>query len=74
MEAFKQSLWDDQAAIDVLAKGIEALTAFYKSNKLPLELMQEAEYTVDKDKAPETSWEVAIPAERRGTRAASSRS
>ena len=52
-----QSLWDDQAAIDVLAKGIEALTAFYKSNKLPLEPMQEPEYTVDKDKAPETSWE-----------------
>merc|ERR1719201_1691843 len=38
---FKQSLRDDQAAIDVLEKGIDALRAFYKANGLPLELVQE---------------------------------
>merc|ERR1719428_2335124 len=53
---FKQALKDDVDAVALLGEAIVALSEFYKSNKLPLELVQEPEYTVDPDKAPETSW------------------
>merc|ERR1719428_226749 len=53
---FKQALKDDVDAVALLGEAIVALSEFYKSNKLPLELVQEPEYTVDPDKAPETTW------------------
>merc|ERR1719163_479862 len=57
--AFKKALKDDAAAIALLADAIVAITSFYKTNKIPLGLLQkkEPEYTIDQDKAPETSWE-----------------
>jgi hypothetical protein len=54
---FKDALKDDTDAVALLAQAIEALTAFYNNNKIPLALAQkkkEPEYTVDPDKAPET--------------------
>merc|ERR1719163_939125 len=55
---FVQALKDDQDAIALVDQAIIALTKFYKTNKIPLSLLskQEPEYTVDIDKAPETSW------------------
>merc|ERR1719326_1542421 len=44
-------------AVGLIASAIDALTSFYKNNKLPLGLVQkkqDPEYTVDPDKAPET--------------------
>merc|ERR550514_2173454 len=57
--AFKKALTADAAAIALLADAIVAITSFYKTNKIPLGLLQkkEPEYTIDQDKAPETSWE-----------------
>jgi len=58
--AFIQSLADDTDAIGLLNKAIVALNAFYKRNKIPLELVQQpGDYTVDPDKAPETNWKGA---------------
>jgi len=55
---FKAALKDDANAVGLLGEAIIALSEFYKSNKIPLELaQQEPEYTVDQDKAPETIWE-----------------
>jgi len=57
VEDFKKALKDDTDAVALLQKAIESLTAFYSNNKIPLELAQkEPEYTVDEDKAPETSF------------------
>lgn len=57
---FRQALKDDTDAIELIEKAIVALSKFYKDNKIPLELMQkkqsEPEYTVDPDKAPETTF------------------
>merc|ERR1719388_582654 len=61
-EDFKAALKDDIDAVALLASAIDALTAFYKNNKLPLGLLakkghqskDDPEYTVDPDKAPET--------------------
>eukprot|EP00446_Apocalathium_sp_SHHI-4_P035944 CAMPEP_0177323826 /NCGR_PEP_ID=MMETSP0368-20130122/16951_1 /TAXON_ID=447022 ORGANISM="Scrippsiella hangoei-like, Strain SHHI-4" /NCGR_SAMPLE_ID=MMETSP0368 /ASSEMBLY_ACC=CAM_ASM_000363 /LENGTH=718 /DNA_ID=CAMNT_0018783621 /DNA_START=74 /DNA_END=2230 /DNA_ORIENTATION=+ len=62
---FKQALKDDAAAIDLVEQAKVAITKFYKQNGIPLALVaksheepdeDEPEYTVDKDKAPETSW------------------
>merc|ERR1719159_1499008 len=58
-EDFKAALKDDMDAVALIASAIDALTSFYKNNKLPLGLMQkhgkqDPEYTVDPDKAPET--------------------
>jgi len=53
---FKQALKDDTDAVSLLQQAIESLTAFYTNNKLPLELAQEPEYTVDEDKAPDASF------------------
>merc|ERR1719329_13596 len=57
---FKKGLKDDTAAVEIIEKTIVVLSAFYKDNKIPLELMQknrQPDYTVDSDKAPETTWE-----------------
>merc|ERR1719217_994244 len=57
---FVRALDEDIKAKDLLEKAIEALSAFYVSNKIPLELAQTKakapEYSVDSDKAPETSF------------------
>merc|ERR1719217_1415290 len=57
VEAFKQALKDDTDAVALLGQAIEAITAFYTNNKLPLELLQkEPEYSQDPDKAPDASF------------------
>merc|ERR1719377_434494 len=59
-EDFKAALKDDIDAVALLASAIDAMTAFYKNNKLPLGLLakkshkDDPEYSVDPDKAPET--------------------
>merc|ERR1719261_341555 len=59
-EDFKAALKDDMDAVALLASAIDAMTAFYKNNKLPLGLMgkkarvHQPEYSVDPDAAPET--------------------
>jgi len=55
--AFVQSLQDDTDAVALIKKAVVTLTQFYKRNNIPLaELQEEPEYSVDPDKAPETSW------------------
>jgi hypothetical protein len=56
--AFKQALKDDADAVHVISQAIVVMAKFYKENKIPLQLVQvkEPEYSVDPDKAPETSW------------------
>jgi len=55
---FKQALKDDSDSIDLIGEAIVSLSKFYKKNKIPLALQQEEpEYTVDPDKAPETTWD-----------------
>merc|ERR1719409_684385 len=50
---FRDALKEDTDAAALIAGAIEALTAFYTNNKIPLALMQkQPEYTVDPDKAP----------------------
>merc|ERR1712008_262361 len=60
---FRQALKDDADGVQILAETINALSKFYKRNKIPMELRQkgkdEPEYTNDPDKAPETIWESA---------------
>merc|ERR1719194_152489 len=44
-------------AVALLASAVDAMTSFYKNNKLPLGLLakkEDPEYSVDPDKAPET--------------------
>merc|ERR1740138_267104 len=59
-EEFKAALKDDIDAVALIASAIDAMTAFYKNNKLPLGLLakkshkDDPEYSVDPDKAPET--------------------
>merc|ERR1711988_1434798 len=58
-EDFKAALKDDADAVALLASAIDAMTSFYKNNKLPLGLLakkgeEDPEYAVDPDKAPET--------------------
>jgi phage shock protein A len=57
-DQFKKALKDDVDAVDLLDKAITSLSAFYKKNKIPLELVQKKgpEYSVDQDKAPEASF------------------
>merc|ERR1719217_1242171 len=55
-EDFKAALKDDMDAVALLASAIDAMTSFYKNNKLPLGLLakkEDPEYAVDPDKAPE---------------------
>merc|ERR1719198_2398767 len=57
VEEFRKALKDDTDAVALIGQAIDALTAFYKNNKLPLELTQEdPKYTVDEDKAPEANF------------------
>jgi len=66
-EDFKAALKDDMDAVALLASAIDALTSFYKNNKLPVGFLQkkhhkthhaanhqQPEYSEDEDKAPET--------------------
>jgi len=57
---FKQALKDDADAVDLIAKAVVSLTKFYKDNKIPLSLAQkkkeDPKYSVDEDKAPETTF------------------
>merc|ERR1719199_2258409 len=58
-EDFKAALKDDMDAVALLASAVDAMTSFYKNNKLPLGLLakkakEDPEYSVDADKAPET--------------------
>merc|ERR1719240_2479570 len=56
---FRTALKDDADAIKLIEQAIVSLAKFYKDNNIPLELIQrkeDPEYTVDPDKAPETSW------------------
>merc|ERR1719198_42315 len=54
VEEFRKALKDDTDAVALIGQAIDALTAFYKNNKLPLGLTQEdPKYTVDEDKAPD---------------------
>merc|ERR1719375_1797410 len=59
-KAFVKALDEDLKAKALLEKALEALSAFYTQNKIPLELVQkkakQPEYSVDSDKAPETSF------------------
>merc|ERR1719387_3220007 len=56
-EEFKQALKDDTDAVALIGQAIEALTAFYNNNKIPLAFAQEdPKYTVDEDKAPDASF------------------
>jgi len=53
----KQALKDDMDALALLDQTIVALSRFYKNNRISMSLVQRApEYTVDPEKAPETSW------------------
>jgi len=57
---FRQALKDDAEAVELLTQTIEALTSFYKRNQIPLSLLsKDPKYTVDQDKAPETTWKGA---------------
>jgi hypothetical protein len=55
---FVQALKDDQDAIGLLTQAIASLTKFYETNNIPLSLLskQSPEYSIDEDKAPETTW------------------
>merc|ERR1719265_569609 len=55
-EDFKAALKGDMDAVALLASAVDAMTSFYKNNKLPLGLLakkEDPEYAVDPDKAPE---------------------
>eukprot|EP00747_Dinoflagellata_sp_TGD_P155746 gnl/TRDRNA2_/TRDRNA2_177604_c2_seq69.p1 gnl/TRDRNA2_/TRDRNA2_177604_c2~~gnl/TRDRNA2_/TRDRNA2_177604_c2_seq69.p1 ORF type:complete len:705 (+),score=261.27 gnl/TRDRNA2_/TRDRNA2_177604_c2_seq69:55-2169(+) len=59
VDAFRKAMQEDMDAVDLLDKAIVSLSAFYKRNKLPLSLAQKAngpKYSVDEDKAPETTF------------------
>jgi len=54
VKEFRQAIEADTQAIDLLAKAITALTAYYKKNTfLQRREEPEVEYTVDKDKMPD---------------------
>jgi len=58
VQAFKQAVKDDTAAVALLDQTIVTLSEFYRKNKIPMSLSQEdPKYSLDPDKAPETSWE-----------------
>merc|ERR1719443_1110107 len=60
-EDFKAALKDDLDQVALIASAIDALSEFYKANKLPmgalLELKKQPEYSEDPDKMPETGFE-----------------
>jgi len=56
---FVAALKSDADAIELLDMALAAMTKFYSKNKIPMQLLQRTapEYTVDPDKAPETTWD-----------------
>merc|ERR1719498_987031 len=56
--AFRKALKDDADAVALIDQAIVAISSYYKKNKIPLEFVQKKapEYTVDPDKAPETTF------------------
>jgi len=61
-KTFVEAIKEDADALNLLKMASAALSAFYKKNKIPLDLAQtqeEPEYQVDKDAAPETTWDDA---------------
>jgi len=54
-EEFKAALKDDMDAVGLLASALDAMTAFYRKNKLPLELVQRREPEYSEDAPPEGS-------------------
>lgn len=57
-KAHIKALKDDADAVALIGKAIVALSQYYKNNKIPLDLIQKKapEYSVDEDKAPETTF------------------
>lgn len=56
---FKQAIKTDTEAVALLERALVALARFYKNNKISLSQKRkrdDPEYTVDPDKAPETTW------------------
>jgi chromosome segregation ATPase len=55
---FRKALKDDADAVKLIDMAIVSISSYYKKNKIPLEFVQkkEPEYTVDPDKAPETTF------------------
>mmetsp|Transcript_69015 Transcript_69015/g.173885 ORF Transcript_69015/g.173885 Transcript_69015/m.173885 type:complete len:747 (+) Transcript_69015:67-2307(+) len=59
-EAFKQALKDDTMAVGIIKSAMSVMAKFYKDNPAAMLLLQGAsdpKYTIDKDKAPETSFD-----------------
>jgi len=58
VEAFRKALKDDADAVALIDQAIVSISSYYKKNKIPLEFVQkkEPEYSVDPDKAPETTF------------------
>merc|ERR1719440_2489638 len=58
VEAFRKALKDDADAVALIEQAIVSISSYYKKNKIPLEFVQkkEPEYSVDPDKAPETTF------------------
>merc|ERR1719443_470081 len=63
-EDFKSALKDDMDQVALIASAIDALSEFYKANKLPmgalLQLKKQPEYSEDPDKMPETGLRGAL--------------
>jgi len=54
---FRQAVKDDREAVVILKQARAELSSFYKKNRIPLAFVADSpKYTVDPDKAPETSW------------------
>eukprot|EP00747_Dinoflagellata_sp_TGD_P138696 gnl/TRDRNA2_/TRDRNA2_175812_c2_seq7.p1 gnl/TRDRNA2_/TRDRNA2_175812_c2~~gnl/TRDRNA2_/TRDRNA2_175812_c2_seq7.p1 ORF type:complete len:447 (+),score=178.14 gnl/TRDRNA2_/TRDRNA2_175812_c2_seq7:2-1342(+) len=53
---FVKALEDDMNAKALMESALEALTSFYKKNKMPVGFIQGPSYSVDKDKAPSTDF------------------
>jgi hypothetical protein len=56
--SFRKALKDDADAVALIDQAIVAISSYYKKNKIPLEFVQKKapEYSVDPDKAPETTF------------------
>mmetsp|Transcript_92735 Transcript_92735/g.271500 ORF Transcript_92735/g.271500 Transcript_92735/m.271500 type:complete len:254 (-) Transcript_92735:90-851(-) len=58
--SFEQALKDDTDAVELLSQAMLAMSAFYKRNKIAINLVQkQPSYSEDPDKAPETTWDGA---------------
>jgi len=62
VEEFKTALKDDTMAVEILKSAISAMAKFYKDNQAAVALLQETPvYSVDADKAPDTSYDGSKP-------------